>query len=160
MFSLFSNKKKELQIFSPVPGKVIDITKVPDGVFSEKMMGDGVAVEPEENTVVAPCDGQIVLLARTLHAVAIQAGNGAEILIHIGLDTVELDGKGFTGHVSVGDKVKKGDKLISFDREFIQGKGKPLITPIVITNMDGSVENITKRPDSNDGVVMLVKMKN
>lgn len=160
MFGLFGNKKKDLEILLPVQGKVVDITEVPDCVFSQKMMGDGMAVEPEGNVIQAPCDGKVVLLARTLHAIALQADNGTEILIHIGLDTVELDGKGFTGHVSVGDRVKKGDKLITFDREFILEQGRPLITPIVITNMDDKIDSIYKNFDENNPVIMQVKVRN
>ncbi len=160
MFGLFGNKKKDLEIDLPISGKVVDIAEVPDEVFSQKMMGDGVAIEPEGNVVTAPCDGQVVLLARTLHAVALQAENGAEILIHIGLDTVELDGKGFTGHVSVGDKVRRGDKLITFDKTFIHEQGKPLITPIVVTNTDGRVESIAKHLGANSQTIMQIKMRN
>ena len=157
---MFGFGKKKISIASPIPGTVIDITAVDDKVFSQKMMGDGVAIEPEGNVVTAPCDGQVVLLARTLHAVALQAENGAEILIHIGLDTVELDGKGFIGHVSVGDKVRRGDKLITFDKTFIHEQGKPLITPIVVTNTDGRVESIAKHLGANSQTIMQIKMRN
>lgn len=156
MFNFF--KKKRLMIFAPVTGEVMDITEVPDAVFAGKMMGDGVGFEPEGNVIVAPCDGKVILLAKTLHAVAMEV-QGVELLIHIGMDTVELGGQGFTAHIAIGDRVKKGDKLISFDREYIVGQGKRLVTPMVITNMEEKVSSIEKTLDSTDGVIMQVEVK-
>jgi PTS system glucose-specific IIA component len=158
MFNLFSKKKKKLTIYAPVAGKVMDVTEVPDAVFAGKMMGDGVGIEPEGNVIAAPCDGKVILIANTLHALAIEA-QGVEILIHVGMDTVELGGQGFTSHVKCGDTIKKGDKLISFDREYIIEKGKPLITPIVITNMEQAVVSIEKTLKSADGAVMQIEIK-
>jgi len=159
MFGLFKKKKEKLLIFAPIKGTVIDITDVPDAVFSGKMMGDGVGIEPEENVITAPCDGKVILVAKTLHAVAVEA-QGVEILIHIGMDTVELNGQGFSAHVGTGDVVKKGDPLISFDREYISKQGKILITPVVITNMEQRVNRLEKRFDSVDGVIMGIELKN
>lgn len=158
MFKLFGKKDEELKLYKPVVGKAIDITQVPDEMFSQKLMGEGVAIEPEEDTVVAPCDGEILLVAKTLHAVALQTSNGVEVLIHVGLDTVELKGQGFTSHVNAGDKVKKGDKLLSFDRQYITEQGKPLVTPVVITNSDEKVADMEKIFGEND-VIMTIKVK-
>ncbi len=157
MFSFFK-KKKSLDIFAPVKGKVLDITDVPDMVFSQKMMGDGVAIEPENDIVVAPCGGKIILISNTKHAIAIES-EGVEFLIHIGLDTVELDGKGFESFVEANDIVKKGDKPLKFDRENITAQGKLLTTSIVITNMKDKVESLDKDYTSSDGKVFTVQIK-
>lgn len=158
MFKLFGKKDEALKLYKPAAGKVIDIAQVPDAMFSQKLMGEGIAIEPEGDTVVAPCDGEILLVAKTLHAVALQTSNGVEVLIHVGLDTVELKGQGFTSHVSAGDKVKKGDKLLSFDRQYITEQGKPLVTPVVITNADEKVADVEKFFGEND-VIMAIKVK-
>lgn len=159
MFKFLSKKDDALLLFRPVEGKLIDITEVQDDMFSAKLMGDGVAIEPEGETILAPCDGKILLVPRTLHAVAMQSQNGAEILIHIGIDTVELKGQGFTCHVSAGDNVKKGDKLMSFDRGYITGEGKALTTPIVITNSEDMDIEIRKNLGNNSDVIMELRIK-
>ena len=100
------------------------------------MLGDGFAIIPKGNKVYAPIAGEIKVLFPTLHAVAIETTEGLELLIHIGIDTVELKGEGFTGHVKVGDMVKQGDLLITFDEEIIKSKATSIITPVLITNMD------------------------
>ncbi|AJQ26497.1 PTS sugar transporter subunit IIA [Pelosinus fermentans] len=158
MFQLFQRKKEQLILFAPVKGKVVDITNVPDVVFSKKMLGDGLGVEPDENVITAPCDGTIILVAKTLHAVAIEA-QGVEILIHIGIDTVMLDGRGFTPHVNMGDIVKQGDALITFDKDYILQQGKSVMTPIVLTNMEKSVNRIEKRFNSSDGTIMGIEVR-
>lgn len=139
----FLNKGTKFTINAPVEGQVIDITKVADDVFSQKTLGDGFAVEPSNNVVVAPCDGVVTLLADTKHAIALEA-NGVEILIHIGLDTVELQGDGFDSFIKGGEKVKKGDKLVCFDKKIIRSKGKPLTTVVAITNFDEAVKSMDK----------------
>lgn len=132
---MFGFGKKEKNIAAPVDGRIIDITAVEDEVFSQKLMGDGFAVEPAEgtDTIAAPCDGTVRLLADTLHAVAIDA-DGLEVLIHIGLDTVELGGNGFAALTQQGAKVHRGDPLIRFDADIIREEGKPLTTMVVLTN--------------------------
>ena len=127
-------RKKTVELFAPVTGEMVALKDVPDQVFAQKMMGDGIAFEPEANVVCAPCNGTITMLANTLHAVGITADNGAEILIHIGLDTVNLGGEGFKALVSAGDKVKTGTPLIEIDWAFMKGKNMVLTTPMVITN--------------------------
>ena len=131
---LFS-KKKELDLYAPITGELIDITEVKDQVFSQKILGDGVAIEPKEGVLYAPFDSEVVQLFHTLHAIGLKAKD-VEILVHIGMDTVELNGEGFKGFVNEGDHVKKGQKLIEFDIDYIKSKGKEATTPIVITNMD------------------------
>lgn len=134
--------KNNISLFNPIEGEIIPIEKVPDQVFSEKMLGDGFAIVPTGNKVFAPISGEIKVLFPTLHAVAIETAEGLELLIHIGIDTVELKGEGFTGHVKVGDMVKQGDLLITFDSEIIKSKATSIITPILITNMD-IIKNIS-----------------
>lgn len=123
-------------IFSPLSGKVVNLEKVPDEVFAGKVMGDGFAIEPSDNKVYAPFDGEINVLFPTKHALAIVNKEGAELLIHVGIDTVNLKGEGFTSHVNQGDFVKQGDLLLTFDSEVIKEKAKSIITSVVITNMD------------------------
>lgn len=133
MLKMF-NKKKTIQLVSPVTGHMMNLENVPDKVFASKMMGNGVAFELEEDIVCAPCDGTISLIAETLHAFGITAGNGAEILIHIGLNTVNLKGQGFQKLVEQGGKVKKGTPVIQVDRALLKEKNVVLTTPMVITN--------------------------
>lgn len=160
VFNLFGKKNKgSVILYAPVKGKVIELEKVPDDVFAQKMLGDGVAVEPADTDVVAPCDGKVLLVSQTRHAVAIQTKDGLEVLIHVGLDTVELAGEGFVTYVKAGDNVKKGDKLITFDRDFLETKGKSAVTPMVITNMDDKVKNIQKKFPTDGGEVMEVTLK-
>ena len=159
MFDFFKKKDNALILYRPVEGKVIDISDVEDDMFAGKMMGDGVAIEPESNDIFSPCDGKILLVPKTLHAVALVSSNGVEILIHIGIDTVELKGQGFTSHVNAGDMVKRGDKLISFDREYIIREGKPLTTPIVITNAEDKAIEIKKSFGVSTDIIMEIKVE-
>ncbi|MBE4907316.1 PTS glucose transporter subunit IIA [Bacillus luteolus] len=131
-------------ITSPINGRVLDITEVPDPVFSQKMMGEGIAIEPADGQVVSPVDGEIVQVFPTKHAVGIKTKSGLEILIHIGLETVTLNGEGFESFVQAGDKVVRGDKLIAFDLNIIKEKAASTITPMIITNTDEVVGNLEK----------------
>jgi PTS system D-glucosamine-specific IIA component/PTS system glucose-specific IIA component len=133
MFGLF---KKEGALVAPISGKTVDITTVPDAVFAEKMAGDGLAIDPTGNTVVAPADGELTMLFGTKHAFGMTLDKGVQILVHIGLDTVSLNGEGFTALKNQGDMVKKGEPIVKIDRELIQGKGLSLITPVIFTDMD------------------------
>ena len=126
---------KSLKAF--VPGKVIPITEVKDQVFASKALGDGVAIQPSAQIVTAPCNGIISMVAEdSNHAVGMTLNNGAEILLHIGLDTVSLNGEGFRVFVKVGDKVKQGDRLIEFDKKGIEVKGFETTCILVVTNSD------------------------
>lgn len=127
-------KKKELEIGSPAKGRCVSIKTVPDPTFSEEILGKGVAVEPSEGKFYAPADGKISTLFATKHAVGVTTPEGAEILIHVGLDTVNLKGEHFTAHVEEGDTVKKGTLLLEADLKAIEEAGYQTITPILICN--------------------------
>ena len=131
---LFGKKLEE--IYAPIAGKAVAITEVPDPTFPEGMLGNGSAIEPADGKVYAPCDAPLAMLFDTGPAVSGVAGSGAEILIHVGLETVGLEGKPFTVHVQNGDKVKKGQLLIEADLEAIKAAGLPTITPVLICNTD------------------------
>lgn len=133
---MFGFLKKNGVLIAPISGKVIDLSKVPDEVFAQKMAGDGVAIDPTGNIIVAPADGILTLIFRTNHAFAMTLASGIEILVHIGIDTVGLQGEGFKRIATEGAKVKAGDPIIKIDRDFLLSKGVSLITPILITNMD------------------------
>jgi len=134
MFGLF--KKKTLSLSSPMTGEVIDITKVPDAVFSQKMVGDGFAINPTDGQVKAPCAGKIAQIFPTNHAFGIVSEDGIEVLVHIGIDTVELKGEGFTRVAEVGATVEAGDVVVKVDLDVLKSHGKSVITPIVITSPD------------------------
>ncbi|MFS0657173.1 PTS glucose transporter subunit IIA [Bacillus sp. 179-C3.3 HS] len=136
---------KEETIYSPADGELMDMTDVPDPVFSQKMMGDGVAVKPSNGVIVSPVEGEIIQLFHTKHAIGIRTLSGLELLIHIGLETVGLNGEGFESHIKEGDKVKVGDPLITFDLDFIAEKAASTVTPIVIMNGD-IIERLDKEP--------------
>lgn len=123
-------------IHSPIKGEVKALSEVKDGVFSAGIMGKGFAIEPEEGEVVSPVRGSVTTIFKTKHAIGITSDQGAEILIHIGLDTVKLEGQWFTAHVKEGDKVAPGDPLVSFDLEQIKAAGYDVITPVIVTNTD------------------------
>jgi glucose PTS system EIICBA or EIICB component len=129
---------------SPMTGEVMDLSRVPDEMFSQKMMGDGVAIDPKEGKVYSPCDGTVASIFNTNHAVAIAASNGAEVLIHVGIDTVKMKGEGFKGLVKNGDIVKRGQLLIEFDLERVKREAKSHITPFIITN-SGDLKGIDLR---------------
>ena len=123
-------------VLSPIEGKAVSLNQVNDVTFSEEIMGKGAAIIPTVGRAVAPVDGTVSALFETKHAIGLTADNGAEILIHIGLDTVKLGGKHFTAHVKSGDKVKAGDLLVEFDIKAIQEEGYETITPVLVTNVD------------------------
>lgn len=134
-------KSTEEVIYSPADGTVMDLTDVPDPVFSQKMMGEGIAVEPANGEIVSPVEGEVIQLFHTKHAVGIRARSGIELLIHVGLETVNMNGEGFTAHIKEGDKVKVGDPLITCDLELIKEKASSAVIPIVIMNGE-AVETI------------------
>ena len=119
---------------APMAGKAVAITEVPDPTFAEGMLGNGIAIIPAEGKVYAPCDATVDMMFPTGHAVSLIADFGAEILIHVGLETVGLEGKPFTVHVNSGDKVKKGDLMIEVDLEAVKAAGLNTITPILVCN--------------------------
>ena len=119
---------------SPAKGRVISLQEVADPAFASGVMGRGAAIIPEEGKLYAPCDGEITVLVPGGYAIGIRAYNGLEILIHIGLDTVRMDGKGFKGKVKQGSKVKAGDLLLEFDLDVIPAAEFSAVTPVLITN--------------------------
>ncbi|PUU93558.1 MAG: PTS system glucose subfamily transporter subunit IIA, partial [Halanaerobium sp.] len=139
MFNIF--KKKEEYLAAPFAGEVSELQYVPDDAFAQKMLGDGFAITPEENVVKSPCAGEIVQIFSTGHAVGIKTKKGLEVLVHIGIDTVKLDGEGFTKLVENGDKVEVGTPLIEVDLDFIKENAPSISTPVIITNME-KVKNI------------------
>ncbi|WP_085506372.1 PTS sugar transporter subunit IIA [Thalassobacillus devorans] len=161
--NLFKKNTGELKIYAPLEGKVVDLNEVPDPVFAERMMGEGVAIEPVNGEVVSPVDGEIVQLFHTNHAVGIKTKSGVEVLVHIGLETVSMEGEGFEGHVKAGDKVKTGDKLITFDMNLVQEKAKSTITPIIITNYNDVAANMEQHTMDNairgETEIMMIQMK-
>ena len=121
---------------APLSGVLVPIDQVPDPVFAQKMVGDGVSIDPVDATLVAPCAGQVIQLHSAAHAITIGAEHGLEVLMHIGLDTVQLKGQGFTARVKVGDRVRPGDALIAFDADYVATHAKSLLTQIVVTTVD------------------------
>ena len=109
-----------IQIFAAVSGKVIPVTQVADPVFAEKVLGDGIAIHPTEDEILSPVSGKVISVAETYHAYGLQTEDGAEILVHIGIDTVDLKGKGFQNHVSINQKVRAGTPLCTVDLEFLE----------------------------------------
>ncbi|XKM12814.1 beta-glucoside-specific PTS transporter subunit IIABC [Orbaceae bacterium ac157xtp] len=146
---------------SPMQGELINLDQVNDPTFASGLMGKGVAIIPTVGEVVAPEDGEVVSLFRTKHAIGFQTDTGLEILIHIGIDTVKMDGQGFVAHVEMGDKVKKGQRLITFDIDAIKQAGFEVSTPIIITNSDdySSVDKNTSNTEINFGDSLLVIQK-
>ena len=138
----FTEEQKNETFAAPVSGKVMPVTEVQDKVFSSKAMGDGIAIDPTEGKIYAPFSGEITVAFPTGHAYGIKAANGKEVLIHIGMDTVELDGKGFTPYVKQGDIVNQGDLLTDVDLDYIRSQGKPVVTPVIFT--DGTAVELLK----------------
>ncbi|MFS7401219.1 PTS glucose transporter subunit IIA [Carnobacterium maltaromaticum] len=139
---LFFNKKKKEEaapslyeeLVAVADGKFLPISEVPDPVFAEKMMGEGFAIDPTSDVIVSPISGTLVQVADTLHAYGIQSDSGVEVLVHVGLDTVNLQGKGFEAKVKIGDAVKKGDPLVKIDREYLIANAPSIVIPVIVTN--------------------------
>ena len=141
----YTNEQINEAFAAPVKGRVMPVTEVEDQVFASKAMGDGIAIDPAEGKIYAPFSGEITVAFPTGHAYGLKAANGKEVLIHIGMDTVELNGKGFTPHVKQGDIVKQGDLLSDVDLDYIRSQGKPVITPVIFT--DGTPVEVLKTGD-------------
>ncbi|OZU89340.1 PTS glucose transporter subunit IICBA [Virgibacillus indicus] len=140
------NEVPDEQIFSPIKGEIVSITEVPDQVFSERMMGDGFAIIPEDGLITSPVNGKIINVFPTKHALGIQSESGREILIHVGLDTVNLKGEGFETLINEGDNVEAGQPLLKADLDYIGKHAKSIITPIVFTNLkDGEKIGLKKQ---------------
>ncbi len=155
-------QRNTITISSPMTGKLVELKEVNDATFASGLMGKGVAIIPSVGEAVAPEDGEVVSLFRTKHAIGFQTDSGAEMLIHIGIDTVKLDGQHFEAHVEAGQKVKKGERLVSFDIEAIKQAGFEVTTPIIITNSDNylDVACIFKQNDVQQGDALLALSAN
>ena len=148
------------ELCAPAAGNAVPVSQVPDPTFAEELLGKGIAIEPTEGKIYAPCDGTVDMMFETGHAVSLVADCGAEILIHVGLETVSLKGEHFTIHAATGDKVKKGDLLIEFDLEAIKAAGFNTITPMVVcnsTDYDTVKTNVDKAVTNADVVMELAK---
>ena len=150
MFNFFKKKKDDSNVLNAyADGKFVPITEVPDPIFSEKMMGDGVAILVEGDTVYAPCDAKVAMVATTFHAVGLNLADGTELLIHIGLETVNLNGKGFTPLVKANDEVKKGQPIMKIDLNVMKENNLQLYTPLVVLN---HVEHPFKDVHENENI--------
>lgn len=154
---LFGWKKKTETFVSPMTGEVIPMEQVPDPVFAQKVMGDGFAVLPSDGTVIAPISGTIEAAFPTGHAFGIKSEDGTEILIHIGIDTVNLDGQGFEVMVKQGDEVKQGDILVKVDLDYVKRQGKSIASPVIFTSGETISLLKTGRVDAGEGNVVKIK---
>ena len=150
---------KEEILVSPAKGKVVPLTEVRDETFASEMLGTTVAVEPSEGKITAPCDGQVSNIFETGHAVCLTTKAGGELLIHVGIDTVKLEGKGFTKKVSDGDMVHKGDVLIEADLEIIKAAGYPATTMMILTNPEDFSTVEKAEPGETDGESPVMKLE-
>lgn len=162
MFDFFKKKTKDTVdvIGAPLKGEAVESASVNDPTFAEEMLGKGMAIKPSEGKVYAPFDGTVAMVFDTKHAVSLVSDKGAEVLIHVGLDTVMLKGEHYTAHVESGAAVKKGDLLLEFDMEAIAAAGYDTITPVVICNADDykDVVRVTgKQVEPGDTVMELEK---
>ncbi|MCC4263198.1 PTS glucose transporter subunit IIA [Oceanimonas baumannii] len=136
MVSDDTNVADAIEVFAPLSGEIVPLEEVPDVVFAEKIVGDGLAIKPSGNKMVAPCDGTIGKIFETNHAFSIESDSGLEMFVHFGIDTVELKGEGFTRVAQEGQQVKRGDTVLEFDLALLEQKAKSTLTPVVISNMD------------------------
>ena len=162
MFGLFKKKKEEKSVIlkSPVVGRCFDISEIPDEVFSSKMLGNGIGFESTDGVLYAPVDGEILQVFPTKHALILKSKEGIEILLHIGIDTVNMKGEGFETYVEKGQQVKAGDKLVSFDNDLIKAKVKSNLSVLVLTDNEimESVEFNLGTVDKNNEVI-IIKLK-
>lgn len=133
---MFFKARKKIKIFAPQCGECVETGVVPDPVFSEGLLGEGVCIIPEEKEVLSPVDGVVVQVFDTNHAYAIRSDEGLEILVHIGINTVELLGEGFSPKVKAGDRVLKGELLCLCDIDLLKERGYEIYTPVIVTNSD------------------------
>lgn len=163
MFGFLKKDKKAENkdiLGAPLKGTAIPSSEVNDPTFGQEMLGKGMAIKPVEGKVYSPVDGSIAVVIDTKHAVSVLSDKGAEILIHVGLDTVTLKGKHFTTHVNTGDKVSKGDLLIEFDIDALKAEGFDVVTPVIVCNADGyaGMNRVTSgQVEVGDTVIELIK---
>ena len=166
LFNLFKGKddKKDFdgKIFAPLSGKIVPVEEVPDAVFAEKMVGDGIAIEPSGgDLILAPIDGKVEKIFDTNHAFSIVTDSGIELFVHFGIDTVQLEGKGFERLVEEGKTVKRGTPIIKYDYEFLKANAKTVITPVIISNIDefAGLEKSSGDALAGETIVLEVKFK-
>ena len=159
LFGSKENKSVEVEIYAPLSGEIVNIEDVPDVVFSEKIVGDGIAIRPKGNKIVAPIDGVIGKIFETNHAFSMESKEGIELFVHFGIDTVELKGEGFTRIAQEGQAVKRGDTVIEFDLELLESKAKSVLTPVVVSNMDeiSNIENKSGEVVAGESIVLVLK---
>ncbi|WP_210134771.1 beta-glucoside-specific PTS transporter subunit IIABC [Staphylococcus sp. GDX8P80P] len=155
-----ANEQLESDVYAPLNGLIVPLSEVDDPIFSQGMMGKGVAIQPESHEIKAPIDGTISMVAVSKHAIGITSSNGVELLVHVGLDTVKLNGKGFYLLVSENERVKAGQPILKFDASYIKEQGYDMITPILITNSDEFEDVIiadTQNVKAKDKIMTVVK---
>jgi glucose-specific phosphotransferase system IIA component len=156
----FKKNKSEINVHSPVSGTLVVLDHVNDEVFSLRMMGNGIAIFPTDNTIKSPLDATVKFIFPSKHAIGLICENGAELIIHIGLDTVNLNGKYFAAHVKEGKKVRKGDPLVTVDFQEIQKLNYDIVTPIICTNIsDYSIEMQSSEIAVSDGDLIFTLRK-
>lgn len=159
LFGSKDSKSVEVEIFAPLTGEIVNIEDVPDVVFSEKIVGDGIAIRPTGNEIVAPVDGVIGKIFETNHAFSMESDDGIELFVHFGIDTVELKGEGFQRIAQEGQKVKKGETIIKLDLPLLESKAKSILTPVVVSNMDeiSHMDKKTGETVAGETVVLVLK---
>ena len=151
---------KKSIVYAPINGKVIPLEEVKDEAFNTGSLGKGVGIVPSDGNVYAPVDGKVSVLFNTLHAIGLTTDDGMEVLVHIGLDTVKLNGKYFNAHIKQGDTVKKGDLLVSFDKEALEKEGYDITTPVIITNSNDMLDVVeTNEADIHAGDTLLTGIR-
>lgn len=161
MFNLFKKKKKLASLSALTHSKILDISEVPDQVFATKMVGDGIAFIPYDGMIKSPCKGKVVQIFPTKHAMGIITDEGLEVLIHLGMDTVELKGEGFESYIKVDQEVVPGDFIAKMDLDYIKAQGKEIISAVIITNME-TVEELEPcylNQDIKEGQILNIKLK-
>lgn len=159
----FLKKTKEVEwfnVYSPLNGKVVSLSEVPDEAFAQKMIGDGCAIVPSKGSIFAPVDGEIDIFD-TNHAISFEVPNGLEMIVHFGINTVQLKGEGFTRIGTSGTFVAKGDEIVKYDLDFLSNNALSVITPVIITNMDAvdSIEIVASGEVKCGDILMRVKLK-
>lgn len=150
-------EQPHVTVYPPLQGTIVPMDEVPDPVFSSGAMGKGIAIEPTEGRVVAPFNGEVTLVAETKHAIGLTSDEGVEVLIHVGLETVELNGKPFTVHVKAGEKVSKGELLLEVDLDQLKAANYQTITPVVVTNTH-ELKEVAATESLEDEYALLVKI--
>ncbi len=147
-----------IHVYAPLDGTVIDLAEVPDEVFALKMAGDGVAINPSGQVAVAPIDGQLVKLFKGGHAFGIAANDGVELIVHLGLDTIELEGKGFAKVAAEGQMVQAGDHIVFFDRSTIEAAGKVILSPVVSSGAGTIVQRASGVVQAGRDILFTLKL--